>query len=124
MSGGAAAERAEDDAHEGGRQHDGTYSDQAGLHGRLALLQLVRAAARSGVLNRPHMKAKTPTATETLRIVVARLVNSVLMLPSIDAVTSFSLRWNSTSLDHELREVGYRAVLRRRGAATVPSSVP
>src|SRR5215207_1492555 len=31
----------------------------------------------------PHMKAKTPTATETLRIVVARLVKSVLMLPSI-----------------------------------------
>src|SRR5437879_10440094 len=31
------------------------------------------------------MKAKTPTATETLRIVVARLVNSVLMFTSIDA---------------------------------------
>ena len=53
MSGGAAAERAEYDAHEGGRQHDGAYADQAGLHGGLALLQLVRAAARSGVLNRP-----------------------------------------------------------------------
>src|SRR5216683_1534175 len=92
MSGGAAAERAEDDAHEGGRQHDGTYSDQAGLHGRLALLQLVRAAARSGVLNRPHMKAKTPTATETLRIVVARLVNRVLIFPSMVCHRTVSFR--------------------------------
>src|SRR5215207_9982107 len=40
----------------------------------------------------PHMKAKTPTATETLRIVVARLVNSVLMLPSIGAETSWQLQ--------------------------------
>jgi len=31
------------------------------------------------------MKAKTPTATDTLRIVVARLLNSVLMLPSMNA---------------------------------------
>src|SRR5579859_7708338 len=31
----------------------------------------------------PHINAKTPMATETLRIVVARLVNRVLMFPSI-----------------------------------------
>ena len=31
------------------------------------------------------MNAKTPTATETLRMSVARLLNSVLMFPSIDA---------------------------------------
>ena len=30
------------------------------------------------------MNAKTPTATETLRMSVARLLNSVLMFPSID----------------------------------------
>jgi hypothetical protein len=76
---------------QGGRQYHGAHSNQAGLHSGLSCLQLVGCLRRWRIKSPPNMNANTPAATETLRMVVARLVNSVLILPSIDAETSLQL---------------------------------
>jgi hypothetical protein len=88
VRGSATAQRAEHDAYQCGREYDSAHSNQAGFHCGLAQLQLVRAASGGGVLNRPPHEGKPQTATETLRIVVARFVNSVLILASIDMAPS------------------------------------
>src|SRR6202171_2633106 len=54
------------------------------------------------------MKAKTPIATDTLRIVVASLVNSVLMLPSIGGGTAPKLSLRLDLASTSARERGCR----------------
>jgi hypothetical protein len=74
------------------------------------------------------MNAKTPTATDTLRMSVARLLNSVLMFPSIDATGALAIPAELTSprrrrvkgtIDRRTHQV-----FGTRRAATVLPSVP
>src|SRR5262252_10424558 len=63
----------------------------------------------------PHMKANTPTATETFRMSVARLLNSVLMFPSILLLT----KKESSELSNSPRRQRVKGAIDQRHAQSL-----
>ena len=126
----ATAQRGKHHVDQRGGEHNRGDADQAGFHSGLSELELVGTATRGGVLERPHMKANTPTATATLRMSVATWLKRVLMFPYIHTAGCGrrASRIHQTS-HRRLRVKGaidqrQHSVCRARRAATVPRCVP
>src|SRR5262249_36219522 len=108
-------------------------STMAATPARLAFIAVLPSSSWCGLppdvayWSAPHINAQTPAATDTLRMSVASLLNSVLMFPSVDATGALAIPDELTSprrrrvkgaIDQRLHPV-----FGARRAATVPVSM-